>query len=127
MASSATTSKPCARAVLETSAGWIVGLRPLIGRPEATVTVEEVERPSAARLRVEAPVATADVRLSVAPTTDAGHEVRIAVRAELAGIAAVAPVDRGVRRAARRYAAPSLNRVAHSFIAQAAQRQRAAA
>ncbi|UGS37617.1 glycosyltransferase family 61 protein [Capillimicrobium parvum] len=117
--------QPGARAHLETSVAWVLGLAPLIGRPEATVVVEEVERPSRLCLGVEAPVAHAGVQIDVT-AAGSGHVVRARASVQLAGIAAVAPLDRGVRRAARRYAAPSLNRVVHSFIAQARERVQAA-
>lgn len=109
--------RPGARADLDTNVGWLAALRPLIGPARATVRVEEARRPEHARLAVEAPVARGHATLTVEPAGNpqAHHTVTVTVDVRLTGVARLRPL----RRAAHRYARPSLNRVLHSVLAQA--------
>lgn len=107
--------RPGARARLETNVGWLVTLRPLIGPARATVRVEAASRPHHLRLAVQAPVARGHAIVTVEPRGDAHHVVTVTVDARLTGVARLRPL----RRAAQRYARPSLNRVLHSVLAQA--------
>lgn len=106
-----------AQADLETNVGWLAALRPLIGPARATVQVEEVRRPDHLRLAIRAPVARGHATVTVQPAEAARHVVTVAVAARLTGVARLRPL----RRAAHRYARPSLNRVLHSVLAQAEQ------